>query len=61
MSSTISTPSSYDHDGEEGTPEIPQVNDGTKEWNEVEITFTWGRERRDRFRFRDRELSSRDR
>ena len=34
--------SSYDHDGEEGTPEIPQVNDGTKEWNEVEITFTWG-------------------
>ena len=33
--------SSYDHDGEEGTPEIPQVNDGTKEWNEVEITFTW--------------------
>ena len=34
--------SSYDHDDDGNTDEIPQVNDSTKEWNEVEITFTWG-------------------
>ena len=34
--------SSYDHDDDGNTDVIPQVNDGTKEWNEVEITFTWG-------------------
>ena len=34
--------SSYDHDGDGNTDVIPQVNDSTKEWNEVEITFTWG-------------------
>ena len=32
--------SSYDHDDDGNTDEIPQVNDSTKEWNEVEITFT---------------------
>ena len=34
--------SSYDHDDDGNTDVIPQVNDRTKEWNEVEITFTWG-------------------
>ena len=34
--------SSYDHDDDGNTDAIPQVNDSTKEWNEVEITFTWG-------------------
>ena len=34
--------SSYDHDDDGNTDVIPQVNDSTKEWNEVEITFTWG-------------------
>ena len=34
--------SSYDHDDDGTTDVIPQVNDSTKEWNEVEITFTWG-------------------
>ena len=34
--------SSYDHDDDGNTDVIPRVNDSTKEWNEVEITFTWG-------------------
>ena len=39
---------SYDHDGDMGrtddmpvTEVVPQVDDATKEWNNVDITFTW--------------------
>ncbi len=31
----------YDHDGEAGTDEVPQVDNDTKEWNDIEVTFSW--------------------
>ena len=39
-----------------------QIDDGTKEWNTVEITFSWGGGRAAaRYGYRYRELSSRGR
>ena len=37
---TFST-ETYDHDADAGTDEVAQVDDGTKEWNDVVVTFTW--------------------
>ena len=49
-------------DAEGGDDEFtPQVDDATKEWNTVEITFTWESGRAAaRYGYRDRQLSSRD-
>ena len=49
-------------DGGEPDAMTPQVDDATKEWNNVEITFTWeGGRAAARYGYRDRQLSSRDR